>query len=336
MDCNEKFLFTQKAGIFPSFFYQCRCHHTHVGLDWNPSLKPRVKPVFWGWNFQDPPHDEADGSAGQSRKRQQTTYVPSDTSSSIISSTSPPPNLDSCHVKTPRPGITVGLRHVTVVEALMSRGPSKTMVNDFLEALQREQVIYSNPTQQTLPIRFPSITVEGKSYATSKPIFEAQNQAAVSGGCMINLQLMLADLVDKVPSGSHPNNACSLAFSICTEGPYLELWVHYTTSEDDVRLYNMSLLKTCHTFFQNEVLEFLMMVNSVMDWAIYDFLNDITEQLIEIENSNRICQHIKYFTNRCSLLYLESSRLKFEANFRRTVVGILTSMCNEKKVRQVH
>ena len=163
------------------------------------------------------------------------------------------------------------------------------MANDFLEALQREQVIYSNPTLQALPIRFPSITVEGKSYATGKPIFEAQNQAAVSGSCMINLQLMLADFVDKIPFGSHPNNACSLAFSICAEGPYLELWVHYTTLEDDVRFYNMSLLKTSHAFLQNEVLEFLMMINNVMDWVIHDFLNDITEQLIEIENANRIC-----------------------------------------------
>lgn len=105
---------------------------------------------------------------------------------------------------------------------------------------------------------------------------------------MINLQLMLAEFVDKVPFGSHSNNACTLAFSICTEGPLLELWVHYTTLEDDIRFYNMSLLKTCHAFLQNEVLEFFMMVNSVMDWAINDFLNDITEQLIEIENANRI------------------------------------------------
>ena len=35
-------------------------------------------------------------------------------------------------------------------------------------------------------IRFPFLVVEGKSYATGETVFEAENQAAVSGACPLN------------------------------------------------------------------------------------------------------------------------------------------------------
>ena len=86
-----------------------------------------------------------------------------------------------------------------------------------------------------------SLVVEGKSYATGRTIYEAQNQAAVSGSCMLNLQHQLADLTKGVAprSGSIKD---PLAFSICTQGPIMELWVHYTTSVKDGRYYNMALV----------------------------------------------------------------------------------------------
>lgn len=97
-------------------------------------------------------------------------------------------------VKTARPDITVGLLHETVLEALAARGLGSPRATLFLKVLQMQQVLYSNPTQHDLPIRFPTMVIEGKSYATGKPVFEAQNQAAVSGSCMIKLQQDLADL----------------------------------------------------------------------------------------------------------------------------------------------
>jgi hypothetical protein len=131
------------------------------------------------------------------------------------------------------------------------------------------------------------MVVEGKSYATGKPIYEAQNQASVSGSCMTNLQHKLAGLTESVSSGLYHSKA-PLAFSICTEGPIVELWVHYTTSNDGVRQYNMNLLKICHAFSPEGVVEFLTLVDSVMTWASVDFVDDIAEQLVLIERAGRV------------------------------------------------
>lgn len=129
-------------------------------------------------------------------------------------------------------------------------------------------------------IRFPLMVIEGKAYATGKQIFEAQNQAAVSGSCMTNLQHKLADLAYKTSSESATQNKAPLAFSICTEGPYMELWAHYITLEEDIRMYEMKLLKICHMSLLEGVENFLAVVDNVMRWASSEFVNYIAEQLV--------------------------------------------------------
>ena len=150
-----------------------------------------------------------------------------------------------------------------------------------------QQVLYSNPTQHDLPIRFPTMVIEGKSYATGKPVFEAQNQAAVSGSCMIKLQQDLADLAGCTSSESSSPQKAPLAFSICTEGPHMELWVHYTTSEERTYTYNMNILRTCHASILGGVTEFLMVVDNVMRWTSNDFLNDIAQKLVSAATAER-------------------------------------------------
>lgn len=95
---------------------------------------------------------------------------------------------------------------------------------------------------------------------------------------MINLQHTLAGLTSRVSGSS--SSKVHLAFSIVTEGPYFELWVHYTTLEDGVRVYNMNILAIGHASLYPTVLEFLILVDKVMSWATSDFLNDIADQLI--------------------------------------------------------
>lgn len=201
----------------------------------------------------------------------------------------PPPSLPVIPVKTPRPDITAGLRHSTVVDALVARGLGKIKASRILETLQQQQVLCSDPVQQALPIRFSHLVVEGKSYSTGKPVFEAQNQAAVSGSCMTNLQHMLTDLTKRASPGTYHSKA-PLAFSICTEGPHMELWVHYTTLTEGVRMYNMNILKTCHASIEEGVVDFLTMVDLVMNWASTDFLNEIAEQLLLLARAERV-QH---------------------------------------------
>jgi hypothetical protein len=201
----------------------------------------------------------------------------------------PPPSLPVIPVKTPRPDITAGLRHSTVVDALVARGLGKIKASRILETLQQQQVLCSDPVQQALPIRFSHLVVEGKSYSTGKPVFEAPNQAAVSGSCMTNLQHMLTDLTKRASPGTYHSKA-PLAFSICTEGPHMELWVHYTTLTEGVRMYNMNILKTCHASIEEGVVDFLTMVDLVMNWASTDFLNEIAEQLLLLARAERV-QH---------------------------------------------
>lgn len=101
------------------------------------------------------------------------------------------------------------------------------------------------PTQAASDLVFPFAVVEANAYSTGKQIFEAQNQAAVSGVSGLKIQLSLDKLVkrsrpDVLPTSKDPP---PFFFSICTEGPYHELWAHYTYIEDGMRTFNMKLLK---------------------------------------------------------------------------------------------
>ena len=55
-----------------------------------------------------------------------------------------------------------------------------------------------------LDLAFPFAVVEGKAYSTGKQIFEAENQAAVSGACALKIQLNLDSLVN---SGTRSSGA---------------------------------------------------------------------------------------------------------------------------------
>ena len=102
---------------------------------------------------------------------------------------------------------------------------------------------------------------------------------------MTNLQHKLADLADRASAGVHRSKN-PLAFSICTEGPHLELWVHYTTSQEG-RDYKMNLLKTCHASIPEGVAEFLVAVDNVMKWATLELLKDIAKQLALVDKAAR-------------------------------------------------
>jgi hypothetical protein len=202
----------------------------------------------------------------------------------------PPPPLQRgvLSVKTPRPDISIGLRTAVIINALQSQGLTKTEAENILEELQEthdpnrsEPLLRSEPTQRRLDIRFPFLLVEGKAYATGNPIFDAQNQAAVSGACALKILHDLDDLTGRAHPGSHSQGQ-PMVFSICTEGPIHELWAHYTTTEDDLRVYNMVILKTCNAVLHDELLRLLIAVDNVMSWAIGGFLDNITKQLGEV------------------------------------------------------
>lgn len=168
-------------------------------------------------------------------------------------------------VKTPRPDFTIGLRHSTVASALIKRGLSKYKADNLLKFLQREDKLCSDPTQNFLNVRFPILVIEGKAYATGKTVFEAENQAAVSGSCMINLQRQLSGLFKAVfPSSERIINPeggkTPLAFSICTQGPIIEFWV------------------------ADGLEDFFILLECLISWYKTDFLEEIADELFDLAN----------------------------------------------------
>ncbi|KAH6677671.1 hypothetical protein B0J14DRAFT_636334 [Halenospora varia] len=134
-------------------------------------------------------------------------YTMNDKTTGVKPMPPPPPLLPrriGFSVKTPRPDIMIGLRNVAVVNALLSQEVTEVQTKRFLKNLQDtkdpnrgEPILYSAPTKRPLDIRFPFLLVEGKSYATSNPIFDAQNQTAVSGACPLKVLHDLDDLANK-------------------------------------------------------------------------------------------------------------------------------------------
>jgi hypothetical protein len=199
--------------------------------------------------------------------------------------------VDGSRIKTPRPDVTIGISHDAVVQNLHhTQGLDCTRGRDFLNDLQqktiyrenrrqREPVLCSEPTQRALQIRFPFLVIEGKSYATGKYIFDAENQAAVSGACALKIQYDLDDLAQRASHSSHCQETTPLSFSICTQGPFHELWAHYAIVEDNVREFHMVPVKTCRVPILDEVLQWLICVDNVIKWGAGEFLEGVVERL---------------------------------------------------------
>lgn len=181
-------------------------------IDWLPCLKPRVPPATFKPDHLYGSVDEAKESIEPPNKRHQGSkaYPSPDTSGAActaerMESLSIPPS----EVKTPRPNISIGLRDDAIMNALQLRGLPGAKAKKFIEALAKPHpqkntvLLHSQPTHSELQIRFPFSFVEGKSYATSRTIYEAQNQAAVSGACSLKILPDLDDLVRKSDPGSY-------------------------------------------------------------------------------------------------------------------------------------
>ncbi|KAL8974513.1 MAG: hypothetical protein Q9197_001246 [Variospora fuerteventurae] len=203
-------------------------------------------------------------------------------------------------IKTPRPDITTGIKKSAVISSLASSLSSQdlnyTKTKHFLEKLQdttmpgrpQESVLIMVPTQRESALTFPALIVEGKAYSTGKQVFEAQNQAAVSGAGGLKIQVSLDELVKRATKDFEPSltslkkDRLPLVFSICTEGPYHELWAHYTVIEDDERQFKMVLLDICHGMLLEYVEKFFVRVDNVLNWATGPFLNSVVEDLGKI------------------------------------------------------
>lgn len=183
----------------------------------------------------------------------------------------------------------MAFRHDTIVDKMLSKGtPNKRMASDYLKMLQRDHEVCSNPTHHPIPIRFAVLVVEGKSYATGKTVCEAQNQASVSGSCISNQQQLLADFTKVTSGGSSHSKVLPTGSSICTEGPHIESWGHYTREEDSIREYKMNIINTCYATLLPGVVSFFHDLDKIRSWALGTLLDDIGEQLAASERAVRV------------------------------------------------
>ena len=278
----------------------------HQKANWREDLKPRPPRPSVNTSFvmhppvvDSPPHSP-------SRKRQ---VRPTDEPRSLTSDTTiNPPQVSDVQspavvstvvkkelsIKTPRPDVTIGIDIMEFKASLASFAPKFTerKFNELLSTLEdmkkptgpTEPLLVSVPASRASDLTFPFAVVEGKSHSTGKTIFEAQNQAAVSGACALKIQLDLDSLTKQASaasdaSDSAPQGPPLLFFSVCTEGPYHELWAHYTIEKDGVSSFNSSLQSTCHGTLLTGVKEFIVAFDNVCHWGTGEFMQSVVESL---------------------------------------------------------
>lgn len=96
---------------------------------------------------------------------------------------------------------------------------------------------------------------------------------------MLILQKQLASLHDSVIPTPRDRNG-PLAFSICTQGPIMELWIHHIVPVKGAPEYHMIFLAACHCSLSDDLELFLVKFDKVISWYKNDFLGEVADQLV--------------------------------------------------------
>ncbi|RAK98808.1 uncharacterized protein BO80DRAFT_495344 [Aspergillus ibericus CBS 121593] len=147
----------------------------------------------------------------------------------------------------------------------------------FLFDLQITSTFISDSHVTPVRLRFPFIVVEAKSGATGGNLYQAQNQAAVSGSTALRIFQNLADLHDaQGPS----DKVLNLAFSVTTEGPIHELWLHFRRHEKGD--FCMACVGSWRVTLHDGSLEFVRRLSAVLRWGNGNLRKKIVGILQEI------------------------------------------------------
>ncbi|RDH31841.1 hypothetical protein BDQ94DRAFT_180021 [Aspergillus welwitschiae] len=208
--------------------------------DWREDLKPPVyNPI---------------ATIPRKRDRSQQIVPGSTTTDNLYKSPSinpAEPTIPIFKVKDPRPDIGVGLSDENLANALVPK-KDRSIARRFLVDLQETSSLISDPHVTPLGLRFPFLVVEAKAAATGGNLYQAQNQAAVGGSAALQIFKNLSDLQDMdegqgttedstVVAEDSPNAKLCLAFSVTTEGPIHELWLHLQKPREEDFLWCSSM-----------------------------------------------------------------------------------------------
>ncbi|KAL5118383.1 hypothetical protein ACEQ8H_003732 [Pleosporales sp. CAS-2024a] len=205
-----------------------------------------------------------------------TTRSQNDRSSSAASVTASDfTEDDPLQLSTPKPDITVGLASNAIQKAL-------NLPYDVLLWLQSHPdnptPFVSDPHQVPVGLRFPVLVVESKGMNTGANLIHAQNQAAVSAASALNI---LCELDARAAPKSRSNDEVdqpAIVFSIATEGPTHEIWVHYKVADK----YHMACLQSCRTTLSGHTETFVRSLAQIMRWAATEFQTKIVKKVDQL------------------------------------------------------
>ncbi|KAF2023972.1 hypothetical protein EK21DRAFT_16057, partial [Setomelanomma holmii] len=170
---------------------------------------------------------------------------------------------EKLHLSTPKPDITIGLASDCIKKAL-------NLSQDLLLHLQTDpnnpQPFISDPHQVPLGLRFPFLIVEAKGLNTGGNLIHAQNQAAVAAASALNILSNLDALILDPNINAELSNP-SIMFSLATEGPTHELWVHYRFENE----YHMFCLESWRTTLPGHAEKLVEYLGRIMEWGAGDF-----------------------------------------------------------------
>lgn len=146
--------------------------------------------------------------------------------------------------------------------------------------------ILSDPHADDMGLRFPFLVVEAGGLSLDSILVRAQNQAAISGASMLQILLDVDSQTAATPDAdTHTEDSerpsstpPALCFSIVTEGPLHELWVHF---EHDGK-FHMEPLRLWQTTLTRDATELVHFLASIMDWGSGAFKDGIVEKLDSI------------------------------------------------------
>jgi frataxin-like iron-binding protein CyaY len=162
--------------------------------------------------------------------------------------------------------------------------------------LQDDCRVLSEPHQAQIGLRFPFLVIESKGGAAGGNLIVAQNQAAVDGACALNILADLERVAAQIksqldycqsnqedlmgrPGGE--DKASMIVFSVTTEGPLHEIWVHFRVGD----AYHMTCHRAWRTTRREDAKEFVQALARIVEWGKRGFRENILSLLGQIENA---------------------------------------------------
>ena len=189
-------------------------------------------------------------------------------------------------LKDPRPDICVGLSDDSLSSSLDPKEGCGAAQN-FLFDLQDTSTLISDPHIDPSNLRFPYLIVEGKSGATCGNLYQAQNQAAVGGSTALQILKNLVELRDaqalddenqegfeesRKSTEAMTSITSNMVFSVTTEGPIHELWLHFRRpKKDDFYMVCLGVWRT----IRDGSPDFLRRLLAVLKWGNGEFRDNI-------------------------------------------------------------